>query len=544
MHQPVIGGNMADQEKKAVRSEILKFGPSPYYPNDEKPYAALFHNEMEQTVGTADTEIFGKPATVFLLVTTFRIILFKYNKRKDDEVYSFWFDVDLSDDPFHDTEGFLVSHIKTAMPEYGFDESLQRPYFTWHYNFYNPENVKKEAAFIKIFPVKYFYHQKQQFIDVLKPISIPGYKWKGEDTYLGIVPFSGKFLVIKHSPMGTLKMVDLMLMHKSPEFASFHDAGSVPEECPFHESKATRPRESIHVKSKAKKGSSKNIKKEEKNKKPAEKKKEDSLKKAAATALDVGSKIKGSWEVFSKAASAVTSSAAGSIKEAAAKTAESAEQAGKSLKQSVEETISKPGKAPLSVCAACGAPMRPGALFCGKCGQKAAEKVVKEVKDQVKGKVEDRVVEKAKEFLEEKKSSEEMTTRDTPIKECGLPKNIVTALENSGIKKMGELADQAAEDINTLSSLKGVGPAAIKQIKKAIKEIPVQVKEKPASQVDEKKSAKQRAVNKCLKCGKELQPDWAFCPYCQHPVRATCPKCGQKIEADWLYCPMCNTKIG
>ena len=241
--------------------------------------------KMEQTVGTADTEIFGKPATVFLLVTTFRIILFKYNKRKDDEVYSFWFDVDLSDDPFHDTEGFLVSHIKTAMPEYGFDESLQRPYFTWHYNFYNPENVKKEAAFIKIFPVKYFYHQKQQFIDVLKPISIPGYKWKGEDTYLGIVPFSGKFLVIKHSPMGTLKMVDLMLIHKSPEFASFHDAGSVPEECPFHESKATRPRESIHVKNKAKKGSSKNIKKEEKIKKPAEKKKEDSLKKAAATSI-------------------------------------------------------------------------------------------------------------------------------------------------------------------------------------------------------------------------------------------------------------------
>ena len=535
---------MADQEKKAVRSEILKFGPSPYYPNDEKPYAVLFHNEMEQTVGTADTEIFGKPATVFLLVTTFRIILFKYNKRKDDEVYSFWFDVDLSDDPFHDTEGFLVSHIKTTMPEYSFDENLQRPYFTWQYNFYNPENVKKEAAFIKIFPVKYFYHQKQQFIDVLKPISIPGYKWKGEDTYLGIVPFSGKFLAIKHCPMGTLKMVDLMLMHKSPEFASFHKAGSVPEDCLFHEDKATRPRESVQVKSKAKKGTSENTKKEGKTKEPAEKEKGDSWKKAASTALDVGSKIKGGWEVFSKAASSATSSAAGSIKEAATKTVESAEQAGKSLKQSLEETISKSGKAPLIVCAACGAPMRPGALFCGKCGQKAAEKVVEEVKDQVKGKIEDKVVEEAKEFLEEEKSPKEIAPRDTPIKESGLLKNIVSALEKGGFKTMGELADQAAEDISKLSSLKGVGPAAIKDIKKAIMDVPAQVKEKPDPQIDKKKSSKQRAINKCLKCGKELQPDWAFCPYCQHPVRATCPKCGQKIETDWLYCPICNTKIG
>jgi uncharacterized OB-fold protein len=347
--------------------------------------------------------------------------------------------------------------------------------------------------------------------------------------------------------MGTLKMVDLMLMHKSPEFASFHDAGSVPEDCLFHEDKATRPRETVHVKSDAKKGTAKKVQKTDKPK-TTEKKKRDSWKKAASTALDVGTKLKGGWDIFSKAASAATSSAAGSIKEAATKTAESAEKAGESLKQSVEETISKPGKAPIGVCAACGAPMRPGALFCGKCGQKAAEKVVEEVKDQVQGKIEDKVVEKAKEFLEEDQSSEEIAPRDISIKESGLPKNIVSALEKGKFKTMGELADQAAADISKLSSLKGIGPAAIKQIKKAVKDTPVQVKEKPAPQVKKKKQPEQKTVkgtvNKCLKCGKELQPDWTFCPYCQHPVQGVCPKCGHKIELDWLYCPMCNTKIG
>ena len=244
---------MTDQEKKAVRSEILKFGPSPYFPNDNLPLAALFHNEMEDMVGTVETDIFGQVSTAYLILTTFRLILYKYNKKKDDEVLSFWFNLDLADDPFHDTEGFTINRVETTIPEYGFDEKLQRPIFTWQYNFYNQNNVKKEAANIKIYPQAYYYRKENRFLDVLKPTSLPDFKWKEEDTYLGIVPFGVKLSILRQGPVGKLHMVALQVLHKSPEIASFHEAGEVPEDSPLHESKAKRDRVSINVKEKPQK---------------------------------------------------------------------------------------------------------------------------------------------------------------------------------------------------------------------------------------------------------------------------------------------------
>ena len=142
---------MAEQKFKAVRTEVLKFGPSPYIPNKERALPCLFHNEMESLIGTAETDVFGKPAIVFLINTTFRIILYKYNKRGDDEVRSYWFDLDCSDDPFHDHEGFLISRIETTKPEYGgFDPPEERRYFSWKTNYHNPDGVKKTAVCILV----------------------------------------------------------------------------------------------------------------------------------------------------------------------------------------------------------------------------------------------------------------------------------------------------------------------------------------------------------------------------------------------------------
>ena len=547
---------MSDQLEKAVRSEILKFGPSPYYPNDDRPIIALFHNEMEDTVGIVETDIFGQVAAVFLLITTFRMILYKYNKKKDDEVYSFWFNIDLTEDPFHDPEGFQIVRIETTLPVYGFDDSLQRPFFTWKSVYYNSENVKKEVANIKIFPTKYHYHQKREFVDVLKPISIPGFKYEDKDTYLGIIPFTVKFFSVRRGPMGTLKMVDLMLLHKSPDFASFHEAGEVPEECKLHESKATRARESIKVKTRAKAGTSDKIQKkkeqrssEVKDRKkkreaavesgetsPEAKKKKDSWKQVASTALDVGSKLKGGWDVFSKAASAAASTTAGSIKDLAEKTVDSAEKTGKTIKDSIEKTVSDGSKIPVkpaNICIACGSPLRAGALFCGKCGQEVVEKIKDEVKDQIQGKIEDSAVEKAKELLkEDSQPKDDKAMREVMIKDSGLPKNIVTSLESGGFKTMGELADRLKEDKDSLSTIKGIGPAAIKKIKQAVRNI-------PAKKSRDTKSA----GKKCVKCGKDLHPDWVFCPYCQEPVDLICKKCGNIVQPDWNFCPMCKAKL-
>ena len=571
---------MTDQEKKVVRSEILKFGPSPYFPNDDLPLAALFHNEMEDIVGTVETDIFGQVSTAYLILTTFRLILYKYNKTKDDEVLSFWFDLDLSNDSFHDTEGFTITRVETTIPEYRFDEKIQRPIFTWQYNFYNQNNVKKEAANIEIYPQTYYYRKENKFSDVLKPISLPGFKWKGEDTYLGIVPFGVKLSIFRHGPAGKLHMIDLQILHKSPEIASFHEAGEVPEDCPLHENKAKRDRVSINVKEKPKKGTAKQKaaakirkakkttqeKKSEKttakahsSKAEGEKKQTDkkSWKQAASTAIDIGSKLKGGWDIVSKATAAAASTTASSIKDLTEKTIETTEKAGESLKQSIDNTLSDApniaGKN-LRVCVSCGAPLRSGALFCGKCGQKVMDKIVDEAKDQVKSKIEDKVVEKAKEYLNETpqpesaKKEKEQNPRDVPISDSDLPKNIVTALGAAGLETMGDLADFSSEDSKQLTTIKGIGPAAVKTIQKTVKNIPViRLKEKPEEKTekksDEKGEKQQTSAAFCRKCGKALQSDWSFCPYCQTSRQMVCAKCGNEIKANWNYCPFCNTKI-
>ena len=261
--------------------------------------------------------------------------------------------------------------------------------------------------------------------------------------------------------------------------------------------------------------------------------------------------------MVSKATAAAASTTASSLKDIAEKTVEKTEKAGKSLKQSIDKTLSDAsdltGKH-IHVCVACGVPLRADALFCGKCGQKVMDKVVDEAKDQVKGKVEDKVVEKAKEYLDEtpqpKPVPEKKNPRDVLISENDLPKNIVAALEAVGLKTLGDLADRSSEGSKQLTTIKGIGPAAVKTIKKTVKNIPVEkpeekLEQKPEEKIIEKDKDKEKQSSDtvCRKCGKTLQPDWSFCPYCQTPRQMVCSKCGNEIQADWKYCPFCNTKI-
>jgi hypothetical protein len=55
---------------------------------------------------------------------------------------------------------------------------------------------------------------------------------------------------------------------------------------------------------------------------------------------------------------------------------------------------------------------------------------------------------------------------------------------------------------------------------------------------------------KCPQCGKEVQPEWEYCPYCKmamHDLAITqftqCPNCGGLVQSDWLFCPKCSAAM-
>lgn len=55
-----------------------------------------------------------------------------------------------------------------------------------------------------------------------------------------------------------------------------------------------------------------------------------------------------------------------------------------------------------------------------------------------------------------------------------------------------------------------------------------------------------KTVLRCKKCGKELQKDWACCPFCREPVSSrTCPKCGKPLPADdsIKFCCFCSAPL-
>ena len=261
-------------------------------------------------------------------------------------------------------------------------------------------------------------------------------------------------------------------------------------------------------------------------------------KKAASTALDVGSKIKGGLEVIGKAASAAAASGAESIKEITEKGAETVKKAGESIRETAQEAFSERAVnagSSVGICAACGTPMRSGSLFCGKCGQKVTDRVVEEMKDHIKGKAEDFAVGKAKSMLDEEEKSSTPVQEDLrakTISKSDLPVNITNPLKEAGIKTLGDLADQVKADPAVLGKIKGIGPASIGKIKKAIADVPLKAAPPP--------TVKQA---KCRKCGKPVQTDWSFCPHCQEPVINSCPQCGVKIQEGWAFCPMCKTKL-
>jgi len=44
----------------------------------------------------------------------------------------------------------------------------------------------------------------------------------------------------------------------------------------------------------------------------------------------------------------------------------------------------------------------------------------------------------------------------------------------------------------------------------------------------------------CWNCGRPVQADWRFCPYCEAELKHPCSQCGYLLEPDWKRCPKCG----
>jgi len=44
----------------------------------------------------------------------------------------------------------------------------------------------------------------------------------------------------------------------------------------------------------------------------------------------------------------------------------------------------------------------------------------------------------------------------------------------------------------------------------------------------------------CPQCGRPVQSEWQFCPYCEAELKHPCPQCDYLLEPDWKRCPQCG----
>jgi RNA polymerase subunit RPABC4/transcription elongation factor Spt4 len=44
----------------------------------------------------------------------------------------------------------------------------------------------------------------------------------------------------------------------------------------------------------------------------------------------------------------------------------------------------------------------------------------------------------------------------------------------------------------------------------------------------------------CWNCGRPVQADWRYCPYCEVELKRPCAHCGYLLEPEWKRCPQCG----
>lgn len=47
----------------------------------------------------------------------------------------------------------------------------------------------------------------------------------------------------------------------------------------------------------------------------------------------------------------------------------------------------------------------------------------------------------------------------------------------------------------------------------------------------------------CSGCGKGVEAEWKFCPFCGRPMSSVCLMCMRPVEYNWKVCPYCETRL-
>lgn len=107
-------------------------------------------------------------------------------------------------------------------------------------------------------------------------------------------------------------------------------------------------------------------------------------------------------------------------------------------------------------------------------------------------------------------------------------KNKTHKFEGSQAKKVWEILDQLVKPKSK--------PAAVVVIPNpAPAVVPTSAPQRPAAPVSSRHA--------CEGCRKELEPCYAFCPYCALPVKTKCSSCRRAVNPQWIACAFCGWKF-
>ena len=145
-----------------------------------------------------------------------------------------------------------------------------------------------------------------------------------------------------------------------------------------------------------------------------------------------------------------------------------------------------------AVCPECGAPLKSGVQFCGKCGHN---------------------LEAGEEEAPEVEAAAEETAGDQ-CPSCGQS-------VRQGVLFCGKCGHGLVEEKEAAPKPEVEEPAV----------------EEPARAEPPAEGA---VAGTCLECGKPIEEDWQACPYCGTKTTAACPQCGKTTEPAWVVCPYCG----
>ena len=161
----------------------------------------------------------------------------------------------------------------------------------------------------------------------------------------------------------------------------------------------------------------------------------------------------------------------------------------------VQVAVASVAEEEAAICPECGAPLRFGIQFCGRCGHSLGAEEV--------------------EAPEVEAAAEEAAGDQCP--NCG------HSLKQ-GVLFCGKCGHGLGEEKEAAPEPKVEEPAV---------EEPAQA-ELPAEEA---------TAGSCLECGKPIEEDWQACPYCGTRTTAACPQCGKTTEPGWVVCPYCGASL-